>query len=210
MRSKIIGFGLWLLLAPLLLAAGQPGQRNADDYYETALQAYLLGDLDRAFSLDSKSLEMDPGHPKAKALFRVLTSERGWAQKTVIWIGGKSIAMAKTEGLRRTGKQKTPISPGPDQEKIKELERRIQVISLLVSADSQEKYLELRASQAQWSNRLEEIAGKSDDRAAVDQRHFGENERGFGILYFLSLLALIVSCIALWANLKTRKRLNDQ
>ena len=201
------GLGLCLLVTSTLLASGVPSQRSADDYYGMALQSYLLGDFDQAFNMDSKSLELDPGHVKANALFSVLTTEKGWAPKTEIWIGGKSKVNQKRGGR--------PVSVGIPKStpprlipgKLEELESRIQIISLLNSMDSQERYRALSVRQAQNLDRLDEIAGRSDDREAANQRRFGDNEKGFGILYLISLLALIVSGAAFWVNWKTRRSL---
>ena len=87
------------------------------------------------------------------------------------------------------------------------MESRIQIVSFLNSVDSQEKYRVMIAGQTQNLNRLDEIVGKSDDRDAANQRRFGENEKGFGVLYLLSLLALMASGAAFWVNWKTRKSL---
>ena len=210
MKLRIMGLCLLLLFTSALAAADHPSQRTADDYYGMALQAYLLGDFDQAFSMDSKSLELDPGHRKAIALFSVLTLEKSWTPKTEIWIGGKSMVMPTSKDGGVTEKGRKLISPGPGLRKLQELESRIQIIALLNSIDSQEKFRALSVGQVQNGNRLEEIIGKSDDREAATQRRFGESEKGFGILYLLSLLACILSSAAFWVNWKTGKRLSER
>jgi len=202
-----MGLWLWFFWIPVFLLAGGPNQRNADDYYGMALQAYLLGDFDQAFSMDSKSLELEPSHPKANALFSVLTSEMGWTPKTEIWIGGKSRVIRKRKDVQTQGISQRPITAILGLGKLQELESRIQIVSFLNSVDSQEKYRVMIAGQTQNLNRLDEIVGKSDDRDAANQRRFGENEKGFGVLYLLSLLALMASGAAFWVNWKTRKSL---
>lgn len=149
--KKAIGLGFLALLAVVALGAASEVPPTAAGYYQQALESYLGGDYDQAILLDTKSLQVDPGSTKAKALLSVLVSEKETAGKTVIWIGGQPTLVEK----------KVPAAPPApviqreiirterlDQAKLQELENRIQTVALLMEKGTAAQYAELEIGRA--------------------------------------------------------------
>jgi hypothetical protein len=195
---------LALLVLPGLLWAQTETAKDVspDEYYQSALQAYLNGDMDQAILLDSKALQMNPQNQKAQALLTVLIGEKDTAQKTVIWIGGKPStieAAPVTQAPVTVVKNNGSNGPRMDGRKLQEVETRIQTIAFLLQRDSINQYKELTGAQVQTTRRLDEIS-------------FNIKEMKSGLNYgnLLFLLALIIACLALWNSWRTRQEMKNQ
>jgi hypothetical protein len=205
MRFKIkttIGL-LALLIAPAILWAEVGKDVSPDEYYQSALQAYLNGDMDQAILLDSKSLQMNPQNQKAQALLTVLIGEKDTAQKTVIWIGGKPATVEAAAPVSQAPvtvvKTNWTKAPRLDTAKLQEVEARIQTITFLLQRDSINQYKELTGNQMQTTHRLDEISF-----------NLKEMKSGLGYGNLLFLLALIIACLALWNSWRTRQEMKKQ
>ena len=192
------------LILPALLWAEAGKDVSPDEYYQSALQAYLNGDMDQAILLDSKALQMNPQNQKAQALLTVLIGEKDTANKTVIWIGGKPatieaapVSQAPVTVVRE--KWSGARAPRMDEKKLQEVETRIQTIAFLLQRDSINQYKELTGAQVQTTSRLDEIS-------------FNIKEMRSGLNYgnLLFLLALIIACVALWNSWRTRREMKRQ
>ena len=192
------------LILPALLWAEAGKDVSPDEYYQSALQAYLNGDMDQAILLDSKALQMNPQNQKAQALLTVLIGEKDTANKTVIWIGGKPatieaapVSQAPVTVVRE--KWSGARAPRMDEKKLQEVETRIQTIAFLLQRDSINQYKELTGAQVQTTSRLDEIS-------------FNIKEMRSGLNYgnLLFLLALIIACLALWNSWRTRQEMRRQ
>jgi hypothetical protein len=192
------------LILPALLWAEAAQDVSPDAYYQSALQAYLNGDMDQAILLDSKALQMNPQNQKAQALLTVLIGEKDTANKTVIWIGGKPatieaapVSQAPVTVVRE--KWSGARAPRMDEKKLQEVETRIQTIAFLLQRDSINQYKELTGAQVQTTSRLDEIS-------------FNIKEMRSGLNYgnLLFLLALIIACLALWNSWRTRQEMKRQ
>ncbi len=192
------------LILPALLWAEAGKDVSPDEYYQSALQAYLNGDMDQAILLDSKALQMNPQNQKAQALLTVLIGEKDTANKTVIWIGGKPatieaapVSQAPVTVVRE--KWSGARAPRMDEKKLQEVETRIQTIAFLLQRDSINQYKELTGAQVQTTSRLDEIS-------------FNIKEMRSGLNYgnLLFLLALIIACLALWNSWRTRQEMKRQ
>ncbi len=177
-----------------------PGTNN--DYYQSALQAYLAGDFDRAILLDTKALQADPQDKKAGALLDILVSEKDTANRTDIWIGGKPTlsgnepAKAAPQTPVTVFKEKPGRPASVDDVKLKELEARIQTVAFLMERDSASQYRELSGAQVQTDNRLDDI---SLGLKGLNGWMWVSN--------VLFLLALVVSSLALWKSWKNGREI---
>jgi hypothetical protein len=203
MSLKKIWMLLTLLVLPTFLWAEAAKDVGPDEYYQSALQAYLNGDMDQAILLDSKALQMNPQNQKAQALLTVLIGEKDTAQKTVIWIGGKPSTVEAAPPVAQAPvtvvKNNWARTPRLDTAKLQEVEARIQTITFLLQRDSINQYKELTGNQFQTTRRLDEIS-------------FNLKEMKSGLNYgnLLFLLALIIACLALWNSWRTRQEMKRQ
>lgn len=205
MNKKLwMGMALFGLLAfPAFPQTEQGKDVGPDEYYQSALQSYLNGDIDQAILMDSKALKMDPQNQKAQALLTVLIGEKDTAQKTVIWIGGKPSTVEQAPAVNSapapvTVVKEKPVAVGSrmDMGKVKEMENRIQMMAFLLQRDSINQYKELAGAQAENGKRLDQMTSTL---------------KGMGLWNsFLFLLALIIASLALWNSLQTRREMKKQ
>lgn len=205
MKRFLYLFGICFLVGSrVVFAAAETieAPKTANDYYQSALQAYLAGDFDQAILLDSKALQTDPQDKKAEALLSILVSEKDAANKTVIWIGGKP-TLAGNEPINPVPqvpvtifKDKVSRPAGADSGKLKELEARIQTVAFLMERETFSQYRELSGAQVQTSRRLDDIS---------------LNLKGLGgwmwVSNILFLLTLAVSSLALWKSWKNGREI---
>ncbi len=210
MRRNIIG-GLWIAwvcLAPFAWGEPvlpEPSPTPVADYYQSALQAYLSGDLDHAVLWDSKALQSDPQDRKAQALLSILISDQDAAKKSVIWIGGNA---PETAG-EKSPELQAPVTvvkevhgalrPPVDGRKLAELENRVQTVAFLLQRDSFNQYRELNNNQTQMAKELEKVSQMLKDAGI-----------GFRYANLLFLLVLVIACLALWNSWKARRELEKQ
>jgi hypothetical protein len=200
MRFKV---WVWIAVVGLVLPLGSWAasavKTGASGYYQQALEAYLAGDYDQAILLDSRAIAADPKSVKATALLNVLVTEKDQAGKTVIWIGGKPAPVQKVE------KKKSPAPviivkkfiqglSQADQDKLKELEDRVQTVGLLMEKESQGRFKVLTDGQVQTNQRLEEV-----------EKSLSVKPKEPMAPSLISLLALLIACAALALGLKTRR-----
>jgi hypothetical protein len=196
------------LLAFLACAAGLQAQTAGTvpapvpapgDFYQSALQAYLVGDFDHAILFDSKALQADPQDKKAQALLNILVSEQDAARKSVIWIGDQAATVQAPAAappppspvtvIRERTVRERPAASGVDARKLAELEARVQTVAFLMERDSFSQYRELSGAQAQTTQRLDELTASLKDLGS-----------GLKLSALLFLLALLVSALALWKS----------
>lgn len=210
MRRNIVGC-LWIALGCLATPVWgepvlpQPSPTPLADYYQSALQAYLSGDLDHAVLLDSKALQADPQDKKAQALLSILISDQDAARKSVIWIGGNA---PETAG-ERSPELPAPVTvvkevhgaarPSVDGRKLAELENRVQTVAFLLQRDSFNQYRELNNNQTQTAKELEKVSQMLKDAGI-----------GFRYANLLFPLVLLIACLALWNSWKARRELEKQ
>jgi hypothetical protein len=177
------------------------------DFYQSALQAYLVGDFDHAILFDSKALQDDPQDKKAQALLNILVSEQDAARKSVIWIGDQAATVQASAAAapppspvtvirERTVRERPAASSGMDARKLAELEARVQTVAFLMERDSFSQYRELSGAQAQTTQRLDELTASLKDLGS-----------GLKLSALLFLLALLVSSLALWKSWKNGRDL---
>ncbi len=204
--SKILGpFSLaWLLVTAVAAQTAQTVEapKPVNDYYQSALQAYLTGDFDEAILWDSKALQVDPQDKKASALLSILVSEKDTANKTVIWIGGKptvvenALANQVPQVPVTIYKDRTGRSAAVESRKMQELETRVQTVAFLMERDSFNQYRELSGAQVQTNKNLEEIS---------------LNLKGLGFgMWILFILVLAVASLSLWKSWKNGEEIKRQ
>lgn len=197
--------GLVWSWAALAVAQTVEVPKAANDYYQSALQAYLAGDFDQAILLDSKALQADPQDKKAGDLLSLLVSEKDTANKTVIWIGGKPTVVGNEpvnpapQAPITVFREKPSRRPGVDDGKLKELETRIQTVAFLMERDSASQYRELTGAQVQTTRRLDEIS--------LNLKGLGF---GMWISNILFILALVISGFALWKSWANSQMIKKQ
>ena len=209
---KLIMRGIQILCAwfisGLLLAQALGTVPTVPDYYQSALQAYLSGDIDQAILQDSKALQNNNQDKKAQALLSILVSEKDASNKTVIWIGGKPAVMdspqtkelpAPVTLFRDRPPQPRAARASVDSRKLAELETRVQTVAFLMERDSFNQYRELNGAQVATNKRLEEISLNLKDLGTGAQHS-----------NFLFLLALVLSALALWISWKNGQEVKKQ
>jgi hypothetical protein len=199
---------IWVLAA-FALAQPVDVEKNINDYYQSALQAYLAGDFDQAILLDSKALQANPQDKKAEALLSILVSEKDTSNKTIIWIGGKPSVVEKDQTspelqapvtvFKEKTNQGITRPTGDNNKKLSELETRVQTVAFLLERDSFNQYRELNSAQIQTTKRLDDIS--------LSLKEMGS---GLKVSSFLFLLALVVAVIALWKSWKNGEDLKKQ
>ena len=202
-KFGILGFvWCWAVFAA---AQTVEAPKTANDYYQSALQAYLAGDFDQAILLDSKALQVDPRDKKSAALLSLLVSEKDTANRTVIWIGGKPSLVGNEpvnpapQAPVTVFKEKPSRQTGVDSGKLKELETRIQTVAFLMERDSASQYRELTGAQVQTTRRLDDIS--------LNLKGLGF---GMWVSNLLFILALAVSGLALWKSWVNSKMIKKQ
>lgn len=204
---KVLAFYLLMFWPFLTIAAAQTVEapKTANDYYQSALQAYLAGDFDQAILWNSKALQVDPQDKKAGALLSILVSEKETANKTVIWIGGKpsvvedQTAPPLTQAPVTVFKEKESRPAPVDSRKLQELETRVQTVAFIMERDSFNQYRELSGTQAQTTKRLDEIS--------FDLKGLG---LGMWVSNILFILALAVAGFSLWKSWKNGQEIRKQ
>lgn len=169
-----------------------------NDYYQSALQAYLGGDLDKAILFDSKTLQYDPQDKKAQALLSILVSEKDTSNKTDIWIGGKPAALdaglgnPEFQNLSAVAKEKASRTSALDRKKLNELETRVQTVAFLMERDSFNQYKELNSAQVQTTLAVKELS------------------LNFHYMNIFLLIPLALAVIAIWKSWKTEQDIKKQ
>ncbi len=206
MRWMVMG----LLVLPWSAFAQTPADDDANQFYQSAMQSYLAGDLDKAILLDSKALTVKPNFKKASDFLNTLVTEKEEADRTVIWIGeGNSPAvvpmvpkpiLAPPPVAPQNAQIGLPVRrvPGVTQKKFDELEKRIQVVATLLGRNSDDQYKELRMGLVDTANELKALREET-------QKNLDRNERSQGIQDLLLLLVLLIASLALWESLGTRR-----
>lgn len=150
-RKQILSVGFLLVWFASAFAIAQTVDPSLipNDYYQSALQAYLSGNFDQAILLDSKALQANAQDKKAQALLSILISEKDNANNTVIWIGGKPALVASPQNMEIPApvtiiqeKKNNPVArPNTvDARKLAELETRVQTVAYLMERDSFSQY----------------------------------------------------------------------
>lgn len=198
--------GLFWTFGSVLYAQTAETPKTVNDYYQSALQAYLTGDFDEAILWDTKALQIDSQDKKAQDLLTILVSEKDTANKTVIWIGGKPTLVqdvnpnpAPVAAPVTIFKEKAARPTGADNRKLQELETRVQTVAFIMERDSFNQYRELSGAQVQTSKRLDEMS--------FDLKGLGSGIRFSNLLF---LLALVIAGAALWKSWKNGEEIKRQ
>ncbi len=202
LRTLILG-GLFWTLGSGLYAQTAETPKTSNDYYQSALQAYLTGDFDEAILWDTKALQLDPQDKKAESLLSILVSEKDTDNKTVIWIGGKPTVVqevnpnpAPVAAPVTIIKEKAARPAAADNRKLQELETRVQTVAFIMERDSFNQYRELSGAQAQTNKNIQELS---------------LNVKGLGFgMWLLFILALALSSLSLWKSWRNGLAIKQQ
>ena len=177
--------------------------QDSDALYRQALDTYLNGDYDQAILLAAKSVEADPKNQKAENLLLLLTNEKKDIGNYEIWLSTHPSAKLPGDSGLLTASEPPPSgSPaGPDeigavQKRLNifyaaqtrengQFEGQIQAVSELLRENSNHQYDELRKSQVDLLNEMENASRG--------------NERNLWILYLLCFGSMFLSACALWS-----------
>lgn len=179
--------------------------QRAKAYYQDALKAYLDGDYDKAILMDSKALQLDPHQPKAAELLNILTYEMNSAHQTDIWIGsqrGENQAVPPIPLSSRLHSGGIHIgNPRLAPAQLIQLQAQLQMISMLMSRNSEEQAKIMDMAKSDSDNRLNVISkrlGSLEEKSITDD---------LTPMEILCLLAVLLSIIALMVSMRTRKEL---